>query len=424
MAHTRRLFLKDAASGMAGVAARSMWGQAAADADPAGFPGARLPPWKAGVLELHHIDTGRGNATLMLGPDGTSLLIDAGEAHSPERMMSAARPNESQRAGEWIARYVARQLMRAGRSELDMALLTHLHGDHVGEVSPPSPQSARGPYRLTGFADVAEQVGVSEVFDRGWPDYCYPEPAADASAENYVRLARAMSARGSKVERVRAGSARQVGLRHDAAAYPRFEIRVLAVNGEVWTGEGEAATTHFPALAGLGKADLPTENMCSVAVRVRHGAFRYYSGGDLTGDTGYGRLPWHDIETPVARAAGAVSVAVVNHHGYFDASGPKTVRALRPRVWILPSWHASHPAMNVIANLFSPALYPGERSVFALGMTPEALVATERFSSRLSSKEGHVVVRAAEDGSEFTVFVVDARDEAGGVLASFGPYAS
>jgi hypothetical protein len=162
--------------------------------------------------------------------------------------------------------------------------------------------------------------------------------------------------------------------------------------------------------------------MCCISLRLQYGAFSYYSGGDLSCDTDYGLYPWHDIESPVAAAAGPVSVAVANHHGYFDACGPSFVRALRPRVWVLPTWHASHPAISVLANLFSAELYPGDRSVFALGMTQEALLTTERFSNRLSSSDGHVIVRVPPQGREFTVYVVDARDELGTVVKSFGTF--
>jgi glyoxylase-like metal-dependent hydrolase (beta-lactamase superfamily II) len=149
----------------------------------------RSPVW----LEIDHIDTGRGNAALVLGPDGTSLLIDAGEAHSLERTMSPARPDESRRAGEWIARYVRRQLERTSQKKLDVLLLTHLHEDHVGEVTEDSPPSSLGSYRLTGAADVAETIRVNEMLDRGWPDYAYPMPPKDPTSLNYIELARSMA---------------------------------------------------------------------------------------------------------------------------------------------------------------------------------------------------------------------------------------
>lgn len=419
----RRDFLKSAAGILVSTALPGS-ANAFQSSIPEGLKAESLPEWRPGVLEIHHIDTGRGNASLILGPDGTSLLIDAGEAHSAERTMAPARPDASRRAGEWIARYLRRQLNRIGQTDLDLMLLTHLHGDHVGEVTSSSPQSTQGNYRLTGAADVAESIRVRELIDRGWPDYNYPAPPLDATSKNYIALAKSMASRGTKVQKANAGSALQLALRHHASDYSSFNARILSVNGEVWTGTSENSTATFPLIDNLPPAALPTENMCCIAMRLRYGAFSYYSGGDLTCDTDYGKYPWHDIESPVAAAAGSVSVAVANHHGYFDACGPSFVRSLRPRAWILPAWHVSHPAMSMLANLFSTELYPAERSVFAVGMTPEALLTTERFASKLSSSEGHVVLRVSPESREFTVHVVDARDELGTVVKSFGPFAA
>ena len=416
----RRNFIKAAAAMMA---ASVFSGDAAAVQDSNRADEA-LPPWEPGVLELHHIDTGRGNACVVMGPDGTSILIDAGEAHSAERTMAPARPDSSRRAGEWIARYLRRQLERTKQTGLDIVLLTHLHGDHVGEVTASSPQSTHGPYRLTGIADVADAVPIRELVDRGCPDYSYPATPRDPTSLNYIALAKSLAGRGTKLQQANAGSTHQLGLRHDAARYPAFKARILSVNGEIWTGAGECSKSFFPPITGLGPEAMPTENMCCVSTRIEYGAFRYYSGGDLTCDTTYGRFPWHDIESPVANAVGPVSVAVANHHGYFDACGPSAVRTLKPRVWVLPTWHASHPAMNVMANLFSKDLYPGDRFVFATSMTPEALLTTERFSSSLSSSDGHVVIRVPAGGRDFSVYIINARDESDTVVKRFGPFAS
>ena len=120
--------------------------------------------------------------------------------------------------------------------------------------------------------------------------------------------------------------------------------------------------------------------------------------------------------------AGRVSVSTCNHHGYFDANGPDFVRALRPRVWILQSWHASHPAMPVLANLYSPILYPGPRDVFCLGLHPAAALSCARFSDLFKSSQGHVLVRVASAGAEFFVLVLEDGDESNHVKAVFGPY--
>lgn len=37
-----------------------------------------LPPWTPGTLDVHQINTGKGDAALFIFPDGTTLLVDAG----------------------------------------------------------------------------------------------------------------------------------------------------------------------------------------------------------------------------------------------------------------------------------------------------------------------------------------------------------
>jgi hypothetical protein len=75
-------------------------------------PGTRLAPWTPGCLDIHHIATGRGNATFILMPDGTSLLIDAGSTNDKLDVSAAPRPSAERRPGEWIGRYVRRHPTR------------------------------------------------------------------------------------------------------------------------------------------------------------------------------------------------------------------------------------------------------------------------------------------------------------------------
>jgi beta-lactamase superfamily II metal-dependent hydrolase len=386
--------------------------------------GAPLKPWRAGFLDIHHINTGRGNSALLVMPDGTSLLVDAGASATEGPAMNAAKPDASRRPGQWIARYVQRQLEANGRQLLDYALLTHLHGDHVGDPRPDSPRSSYGEYKLTGISDVGEVIRIGRLIDRGFPGYDYPVRVTDPAALNYEAFAGASATRGVQVERMRVGSARQIGPRCGPDQYPEFAVRVVAGDGEVWAGDGDSSKSTFPSQAGLRRDELASENSCSIALRVSYGKFAYFTGGDLTCDTNYGRDPWRDVETAVAHVTGPVSVSTCNHHGYFDATGPEFVRALRPKVWVLQSWHASHPAMPVLANLYSPVLYAGERDVFCLGLHPAAALACARFSDHFKSSQGHVVIRVTPGGTEFHVLVIEDGDESGRVKTVLGPYLS
>ena len=44
--------------------------------------GEQLPSWQKGYLDIHHISTGRGDCTLMILPDGTTMMVDAGDLGS------------------------------------------------------------------------------------------------------------------------------------------------------------------------------------------------------------------------------------------------------------------------------------------------------------------------------------------------------
>lgn len=71
-------------------------------------PGAELPVWKEGYLDLHHINTGRGSAAFYVFPDGTTLLLDAGEMDIHDGRVFTPRnsglvPNNSKKPCEWSA---------------------------------------------------------------------------------------------------------------------------------------------------------------------------------------------------------------------------------------------------------------------------------------------------------------------------------
>ena len=109
-----------------------------------------LPTWQEGTLEFHHIATGRGNSTFIIGPDGTTFLIDAGAIYDPPLYTIGPKPNGSRRPGEWIARYIQRRLNPGVSPAIDYAMLTHFHGDHIGQSVPGLPKSRRGDFELTG----------------------------------------------------------------------------------------------------------------------------------------------------------------------------------------------------------------------------------------------------------------------------------
>lgn len=45
--------------------------------------GQTLPDWSEGYLDIHAVNTGRGECSLLILPDGTTMLVDTAARRSP-----------------------------------------------------------------------------------------------------------------------------------------------------------------------------------------------------------------------------------------------------------------------------------------------------------------------------------------------------
>ena len=377
--------------------------------------------WSPGRLDIHQISTGRGNATFAILPDGTTLLIDAGDAGEgvPE---APPVPDGSRRPGQWIARYIHHFLGEGAEARIDLAVVTHFHADHLGFAGKNSPLSKNGAYRLAGLTDVAEEIPLRRLIDRGWPDYSYPKPQQGEGWANYRAFLAYGLDHGMKVEKARPGAADQLVLSREPAQFPDFEIRVLAANGELWTGESDHTLQRFPALEELVPDDWPNENMCSIALRLRYGAFTYFTGGDLPGLPDDGYPAWQNLEEPIASAIGKTDVVLVNHHGSISPASPIFLERTQPRVAILPTWSPTHPAPVVVKRLLNQRIYPGERDLFTTRLLACTRMVIGPRAEKLTS--GHIVVRVEPGGATYRVFVLDDGSDAYTVRSVHGPYSA
>lgn len=365
---------------------------------------ARFPAWTMGNLDIHHINTGRGNSTFVMLPDGTTMLIDAGNGGNQPPRGTASRPDTSRTPAEWIIRYA--QAM--GASRLDYGLVTHFHNDHMGAMP-----------------GVMKGMPIETMFDRAWPNYDYPAvDHAEFKNADFIEYRELLRQGTSKAQRLSPGRDDQIVLKHDRAKYPELRVRNIAANGEVWTGQGTSTTRVFPDLKAVPQADWPTENMSSLGIRISSGKFDYYTGGDIPGRPRPGYPSWHDVETTVARAVGPVEAAVLNHHGNRDSTNEFFVSTVRPRLWIIPVWSADHPGHDVLDRMYSTRLYPGPRDVFATNMIEANKIVIGPLLDRLASSQGHIAIRVAPDGATYQVFILDDSGETYHVKKTFGPFTS
>jgi hypothetical protein len=174
----------------------------------------------------------------------------------------------------------------------------------------------------------------------------------------------------------------------------------------------------------LAPAERPTENMCSLAIRLSYGKFDYFNGGDMPGARREHAPIWHDVETPVAQSVGPVEVSLLNHHGNRDSQNAFFVGALRPQVFLISVWSSDHPGHDVLERLYSTRIYPGPRDVFATNMLEANRLVIGPELDKLKSSQGHIVVRVAFGGESFRVFILDDSAESYRVKAVHGPYQS
>lgn len=394
-----------------------------------------LPDWEPGFLDIHHINTGRGDAAFMVFPDGTTLLVDAGDMSETHPRTTSSRnaklaPNGSKTAPEWIVDYIDQFLPKKQERKLDYALITHYHDDHFGEVDSLR-KIAPGGYQLTGIMEVGTLIPINTLIDRGFE---FPVNLKDGKVQSQERfskdkygmiptlkeywkfIAYQSEKVGLKNEALQVGSNHQIVLQQHPTDYPDFSVRNIASNGTIWTGYDDT----FYALFEEG--EYHGENPLSNVIRIDYGKFNYYTGGDISGIDGLGQTDLNDVESHVAPVIGAVDVATLNHHGNRDSQNPFYVRTIRPRVWIQQNWTADHPGEEVLRRITSKKLYPGDRDIFSTIMLQGTKDVIGGRLDQYKSQEGHIVVRVYDNGDSYDIYVLDDTTEEREIKSKHGPY--
>lgn len=321
-----------------------------------------LPEWKEGYLDIHTMATGRGDAALIIMPDGTSMMIDVGDN---AKAKDTQHPDATKKPGEWQAIYIKHFLSQLPDKEnLDYAMVTHLHNDHIGTIKDALPGT--NGYALSGITLVGELIHFNKFVDRGYPDYNFPTRenvlrADPGFIEEYEKFVRHAVENGMVAEKFDVGSKKQFTMVHNPKRFAKdFEIRNLARNGEVWKGRGHKSERMYS-----GDPALFDENMNSCAIRLRYGKFSYYNGGDLSG----GNWPLYksqerDFETPVAKVCGKVTVMKANHHGYYDTCNAFFMQSLSPQVIVIDARSQNHPVPSTMTRISDPQVWRGDRDYY------------------------------------------------------------
>ena len=226
-----------------------------------------FPPLAAAqTLEIHYINVGWGGSVLVKGPDGTTVLLEAGNTGmGTNRVVPYLKSIGIQPA-----------------NGLDYMIGGHQHCDHLG--------------------------GLDEVISAGYnvrQKHYDNGSSYSSSCVDGWRAAAATTTAGTPVA-IRPGDIIPLG--------SGATITCVAVNGDI---------------IGGGRVSVSDENDRSIALLIQYGGFDYLWASDLGGgsETCTGRSTGQlDVETPIVQAispggahplitTGGIDVLHVNHHG-------------------------------------------------------------------------------------------------------------
>ena len=385
--------------------------------------------WQEGELDLHFIHTGVGENAFHIYPDGTTMLLDAGDwDHENYKDGTPELPDRSRRPGEWIARYIGRVM--PGIQKIDYVMASHFHTDHIGDgdFGAGMTEGREPNYQISGISHVGEFYQFGTAFDRGYPDYSRPTTWAPKERENLVKFWEYKEKKGElKREEFVVGALDQIKLVNSPEKYD-FHIRNIARNGVLWDGADGTNNVDYFERWPENKKTNNNENTRSLVLTVQYGAFRFYTGGDVSGVLRDENGQNLDYEGAVGRVVGKVDVCKANHHSYKDAMPATFTKAVQARAYVVCVWDRWHLQDNTASNMCddSPNGYPGARIMCptAVHQGNLEMMQGKAWRERLVERGGHVVVKVYEGGAKYKIYYLTAKDESMNVELVFGPFDS
>ncbi|BFU19589.1 competence protein comec putative [Entamoeba histolytica] len=334
-------------------------------------------------LDIHLFDVGQADAQLIVFPSGYSILVDAGE----------------KKTGSMNCKMIAERIKAIlGKSHVDVAVLTHLHLDHVGM-----------PF-TNGFWYLMEKAGITfgKFIDRdagvikSRVTQCTGLNSEDVDWHNVgtyssTALKWLCYATNSNIKNAMTGireiavpCSNQINPPDEGASVEIVISDALGVNSD---GKPLAADYH-------DQNDVPSENDYSISLRIQLGDFVYSTSGDLDGQDNSSRFGYlyHNVESSYKDVVGEVDLYKANHHGSEHSNNAEWLGVLKPTVSLISCGHG---------NLYK---HPTEPAVSLMNKYSKKIYLTEDCNAAVTDKFDKIVIVGNEiivhypvDGSTFTV---------------------
>lgn len=228
-----------------------------------------VPGPVSGKLAIHFLNIGQGDSQLVQVPSGETLLIDTGDRGAPTVSL----------------------LKQLGVSRIDLAITTHPHADHIGEMR-----------------DIIREFDVKEVWDSG-----FPHPT-----KTYREMLQEIRARNIEFRQARRGDSKTIG-----------DLRIEVLN----------PGNTFP--------NTENPNDASVVVLLTYGSKRFLFTGDSEIPEGGKSSAWKEMLDESRRSLRA-DLLKLAHHGSSNGTTHDILDAVRPSIVTIScapgnDYHHPHP---------------------------------------------------------------------------------